>query len=49
MNKLSVLFGYDLKCTCYPKKTLKGMVFFYLRYYLPGGEKVSRDAGEKKT
>ena len=49
MNKLSVLLGYDPKCTFYPKKTRKGRVFYYLRYYLPGGKRVSRAAGEKKT
>ena len=48
MNKWSVLFDYDPKCTLYPKRTLKGKVYFYLRYYLPGGKRVSRAAGEKK-
>ena len=49
MNKWSVLLGYDPKCTFYPKKTRKGRVFYYLRYYLPGGKRVSRAADEKKT
>ena len=48
MNKWSVLLDYDPKCTFYPKRTLKGKVYFYLRYYLPGGKRVSRAAGEKK-
>ena len=48
MNKWSVLLDYDPKCTFYPKRTLKGKVYFYLRYYLPGGKGVSRAAGEKK-
>ena len=48
MNKWSVLLDYDPKCTFYPKRTSKGKVYFYLRYYLPGGKRVSRAAGEKK-
>ena len=48
MNKWSVLLDYDPKCTFYPKRTLKGKVYFYLRYYLPWGKRVSRAAGEKK-
>ena len=35
-NNWSVLLDYDPKCTFYPKRTLKGKVYFYLRYYLPG-------------
>ena len=38
MNKWSVPLGYDPRCTIYPKKTIKGMVYYYLRYYLPGGK-----------
>ena len=49
MNKWSVLLDYDPKCTFYPKKTRKGRVFYYLRYYLPGGKRVSRAADEKQT
>ena len=48
MNKWSVLLDYDPKCTFYPKRTSKGKVYFYLRYYLPGGKRVSLATGEKK-
>ena len=41
-------FGYKPKCTYYLKKTRKGLVFYYLRYYLPGGKKVSKAVGDKK-
>lgn len=34
MNKWSVLLDYDPKCTFYPKRTSKGKIYFYLRYYL---------------
>ena len=33
----------------YPKKTRKGLVFYYLRYYLPGGKRVSKAVGDKKS
>ena len=49
MNKWSIQFGYEPKCTCYPKKTRKGLVFYYLRYYLPGGKRVSKAVGDKKS
>ena len=48
MNKWSVPLGYDPRCTIYPKKTIKGMVYYYLRYYLPGGKRVSRSVGGQK-
>ena len=49
MNEWSMQFGYEPKCTCYPKKTRKGLVFYYLRYYLPGGKRVSKAVGDKKS
>ena len=48
MNEWSLQFGYEPKCTYYPKKTRKGLVFYYLRYYLPGGKRDSNAVGEKK-
>ena len=48
MNNWSVPLGYDPRCTIYPKKTIKGMVYYYLRYYLPGGKRVSRSVGRQK-
>ncbi len=49
MNERSLQFGYEPKCTYYPKKTRKGLVFYYLRYYLRGGKKVSKAVGDKKS
>ena len=49
MNERSLQFGYEPKCTYYPKKTRKGLVFYYLRYYLPGGKRVSKAVGNKKS
>ena len=49
MNERSLQFGYEPKCTCYPKKTRKGLVFYYLRYYLPGWKRVSKAVGDKKS
>ena len=47
MNKWSCYWITILNALL-PKKDLKGKVYFYLRYYLPGGKRVSRAAGEKK-
>ena len=49
MNERSLQFGYEPKCTYYPKKTRNGLVFYYLRYYLPGGKRVSKAVGDKKS
>ena len=49
MNEWSMQFGYEPKCTYYPKKTRKGLVFYYIRYYLPGGKRVSKAVGDKKS
>ena len=49
MNERSLKFDNEPKCTCYPKKTQKGLVFYYLRYYLPGGKRVSKAVGDKKS
>ena len=49
MNEWSMQFGYEPKCTYYPQKTRKGLVFYYLRYYLPGEKRVSKAVGDKKS
>ena len=49
MNERSLQFGYEPKCTYYPKKTRKELVFYYLRYYLPCGKRVSKAFGDMKS
>ena len=48
MNQVNVLLGYDPRCTFYPKATPNGVVYYYLRYYLPGNIRVSRSVGQNK-
>ena len=49
MNQVNVLLGYDPRCTFYPKATPNGVVYYYLRYYLPGNIRVSDQLGRIKV